>query len=257
MTATTQTTFQQAADAYTELLAGRTDKAITLSPIAVVLLRGGSLHLALSQGGMVDLNNAVQLTEDQWSCHTLVRQQQSTNETSVTPQGLLTLVDITARNITSFNCEFVRFVFEGDDIQDPTMSECGRFDIKPDYYGFELSQAGVWSRAIEGENTLLLDDKAFALMNGVGEFVGRVLLSEVAFDCEFDPDALPTDHLQETLAGAARTTSGMVEYAVPSLTADAIAKGFKLGLFEVIGNGMARITAKGKEVAFNATEISK
>lgn len=48
----------------------------------------------------------------------------------------------------------------------------------------------------------------------------------------------------------------MVEYTVPSLTADAIAKGFKLGLFEVIGNGLARITAKGKEVAANGSEKS-
>lgn len=239
MTATTQTTYQMAADGYNDLLAGRTDLAIIISPVSVVFSRDRSLHLGLFQNGVIDIGNALLLTEGLWSSQ--VQQLSSSS----------TVIDISALNIASFNCDQVRFVFEDNDIQDPTMSECGRFDMTPDYYGFQKTPAGIWWKRIEDDYTLILDGTAFALANPVGEFIGRVLLSEVAFDCEFDPDAEPTDHLPDTLAGAARTTSGMLEYAVPSLTADAVAKGFKLGLFEVIGNGLARITAKGKNVAAN------
>lgn len=236
--------FQTAADAYDNELAGRTDVAINISPVSVVFFRDRALHLGLFQDGVIDIGNAQPLTEDLWNTQAPLL----TNKSSV--------IDISALNIASFNCDQVRFEFEGDDIQDPTLSECGRFDMTPDYYGFQKTSAGIWWKRIEDGDTLILDGTSFARANPVGEFVGRVLLSEVAFDCEYDPDAKPTDHLPETLACAARTTSGMVEYAVPSLTADAIAKGFKLGLFEVIGNGLARITAKGKEVAANGSEKS-
>lgn len=241
MQLTNHPAFQTAAEAYDNKLAGRTDLAIIVSPVSVVFLRDRTLHLGLFQNGVIDIGNAQELSEDLWSTQAPLLSHKSA------------IIDISALNIASFNCDQVRFEFEGDDIQDPTMSECGRFDTTPDYYGFQKTSAGIWWKRIEGEDTLILDGTSFARANPVGEFVGRVLLSEVAFDCEYDPDAKPTDHLPETLARAARTTSGMVEYAVPSLTADAIAKGFKLGLFEVIGNGLARITVKGKEVAANAT----
>lgn len=236
---TSLTAFQLAADAYDEELAGRTDLAISVSPVSVVFFRDRRLHLGLSQQGVIDIANSLPLTEDLWNSHAPLL-----SDTSP-------VIDISALNVASFNCDQVRFEFEGDDIQDPTMSECGRFDTTPDYYGFQQTSAGIWWKRIEGDDTLVLDGTAFARANPVGEFVGRVLLSEVAFDCEYDPDVQPTDQLPETLARASRTTSGMVEYAVPSLTAGAIAKGFKLGLFEVIGNGLARITAKGRHAALN------
>jgi hypothetical protein len=241
MTSTTLTAFQIAENAYDNELAGRPDLAIIISAVSVVFFRDRTLQLALYQNGVIDIGNALQLTEDLWTSQAPLLSSNST------------IIDISALNIASFNCDQVRFEFEGDDIQDPTMSECGRFDRTPDHFGFQKTSAGIWWKRIEGEDTLILDGTAFARANPVGEFVGRVLLSEVAFDCEYDPDANPTDHLPETLARAARTSSGMVEYAVPSLSADAIAKGFKLGLFEVIGNGLARITAKGKDVATNGT----
>ncbi|MBM5458660.1 hypothetical protein H8F21_13905 [Pseudomonas sp. P66] len=238
--------FQAVTQAYHTILDGKADKALSFTSYTVVLVRAGELHLALNNGGAINIGNSLQLTEEHWDCERGCWSAHASSEFTTSSASFPLLLDITGSTITSFNVDALRFTFEGDDIQDPTLSECGRFTMSPSYYGFNQIDGGAWELAIGEGDLLQLAGDAFIRMNQAGEITGRVLLSEVKFDFESDPDAKPASYLPEALARAARTSTGMIEYTVPSLMATAIAEGYKLGLFEVIGNGLAHITEKGK-----------
>ena len=54
------------------------------------------------------------------------------------------------------------FEHKGTDIINPTMSECGRFFVSPDYYGFTVYHTGgsctAWHKQLEDGRYLLLTD---------------------------------------------------------------------------------------------------
>ena len=56
----------------------------------------------------------------------------------------------------------VSFEFDGFEIENPTMSECGRFSVSPEYYGFEVYGTGgpcsAWRKVREDGFVLLLTD---------------------------------------------------------------------------------------------------
>lgn len=58
--------------------------------------------------------------------------------------------------------ELVCFDFCGHAIHNPTMSECGRMAVPPDYYGFELVETGgsntAWRLDLPDQRYLLLTD---------------------------------------------------------------------------------------------------
>jgi hypothetical protein len=58
--------------------------------------------------------------------------------------------------------EIVFFEHGGHAIHNPTMSECGRFAVQPDYYGFELVTTGgrntAWRLELPDQRYLLLTD---------------------------------------------------------------------------------------------------
>lgn len=58
--------------------------------------------------------------------------------------------------------ELVFFEHNGHAIHNPTMSECGRFAVQPDYYGFELWHTGgsntAWRMELPDQRYLLLTD---------------------------------------------------------------------------------------------------
>jgi hypothetical protein len=58
--------------------------------------------------------------------------------------------------------ELVYFEFRGHAIHNPTMSECGRMAVPPDYYGFELVTTGggntAWRLDLPDQRYLLLTD---------------------------------------------------------------------------------------------------
>jgi hypothetical protein len=56
----------------------------------------------------------------------------------------------------------VSFEFNGCEIENPTMSECGRFSVSPEYYGFEVCGTGgpctAWRKVREDGLVLMLTD---------------------------------------------------------------------------------------------------
>jgi hypothetical protein len=56
----------------------------------------------------------------------------------------------------------VSFEFNGCEIENPTMSECGRFSVSPEYYGFEVYGTGgpctAWRKTREDGLVLMLTD---------------------------------------------------------------------------------------------------
>ncbi|MCU9529387.1 hypothetical protein [Pseudomonas mosselii] len=242
----TDLSFQATARAYRTLLAGNADRALTFSSFAVVLLRAGELHLALMNDGLIDIGNALPLTDELWDTERGCWSAHASAELTLGTVNYPMMVKISGHNICSFNVDSVRFTFEGGDIQDPTSSECGRFATPPSYYGFRQLKSSVWELDIGEGDVLQLAGDTLLRRNQTGDILGRVLISQIQFDFESDTVDQVTTQLSDALTRALHVSSGMIEYPVPSSLAEAVAEGFKLGMFEVIGNGIARITAKGR-----------
>lgn len=245
-------TFQSITEAYAKILSDNPGKALTYTSFAAVLLRGGQLHLALMRDQAIHLGSASPLTEERWDPARNCWLDHASPEVSSATLNFPELFELSGRTVMSFNAGAVRFEFEGDSIQDPTISECGRFPTVPSYYGFTQLRGGAWELALQDGSSIYLKDQVLCLMNITGDIIGRVLLSEIVFDYDVEFKKAEASWLPEALANAAKTSSGMIEFAVPSRTAEAVAEGFKLGLFEIIGNGIAQITDAGKtQVARN------
>lgn len=243
---TNDLSFQTTSQAYRILLAGSADRALSFSSFAVVLLRAGELHLALMNDGLVDIGNALPLSDELWDIARGCWSAHASAEHTLGTVNYPVAVNISGHNICSFNAGSVRFTFEGDDIQDPTISECGRFPTPPSYYGFRQLKSSVWELDIGEGDVLQLAGDTFLRRNQAGDILGRVLISQIQFDFESDTVDQVATHLSDALSRASHVSSGMIEYPVPSSLAEAVAEGFKLGMFEVIGNRIARITAKGR-----------
>ena len=58
--------------------------------------------------------------------------------------------------------KLVYFEHNGYEIHNPTMSECGRFSVSPEYYGFEVYHTGggctAWRRELPDGRYMLLTD---------------------------------------------------------------------------------------------------
>lgn len=246
MLTTSELTYKSITEAYTAILKAKPGQALTYTSFAAVMIQGGQLRLALMQNSVIDLGTACDMTEDRWDHVRNCWVDHASVEVTAATASFPVLLEVSGKTIATFNARAIQFEFEGDCIQDPTLSECGRFTTSPSYYGFSQLPDEVWNLSLPDGNSIQLNGQILTLVTAGGEITGRVLLSEIAFNSEIEPEEILGSRLPETLASAARTTSGMIEYAVPSLTADAVAEGFKLGLFEIIGNGVAQITEQGK-----------
>ncbi len=74
------------------------------------------------------------------------------------------------KTLTKTDNPDVPFVFShnGVDIENPTISECGRFNVSPEYYGFTIWQTGGGCTAHGQE--FLLDGKTVLMLVTNGNF---------------------------------------------------------------------------------------
>lgn len=171
--------------AYTALLTKVPGQALRLNTTHVGLQRDGKLLIATVKEGKVDLGNTVELDADSLVA---AAGNWSKEKVDATIKAVITLeyVALEPSNLCDFNVDAVCFEFEGDHIQDPTISECGRFKESPEYYGFAELHGGEWSLGLDDGDRLQVDRdcKTFSRFNALGEVIAHVTIDAIQFDFE-------------------------------------------------------------------------
>lgn len=171
--------------AYNALLSNSRGQALRLSAEHVALQRDDNLFIALVTEGKVDLGNAAEL-----DANALVAAagDWSKDKVEAAINAVLTpaFVALVPANLCDFNVDAVCFEYEGDHIQDPTISECGRFSESPEYYGFAQLHGGEWSLGLDDGDRLQVDRdcKTFSRFNVLGEVIAHVTIDAIKFDFE-------------------------------------------------------------------------
>lgn len=171
--------------AFAALLKEYRGTALRLNPDHVAVQRGGKLLIAPVREGKVDLGATMEL-----DANSLVAATGDWNKekAAVTIQAVTRpeFVALDPANLCDFNVDALRFEFEGDTIQNPTVSECGRFAESPGYYGFGELHGGGWSLGLDDGDRLQVDRhyKTFSRIDALGDVVGHVTISAIVFDCE-------------------------------------------------------------------------
>jgi hypothetical protein len=80
----------------------------------------------------------------------------------------------------AFNIELLFVVHEDMEIRNPTVSECGRFDVLPSSYGFAQLADGAWQLR-DGTDVLQLIGTTYSRINAAGEVLATADLSEIDF----------------------------------------------------------------------------
>lgn len=171
--------------AYAALLANYRGQALRLDPAHVALRRDGKLLIAPMKEGKVDLGATADLDPSSlvaaagdWSkekADLIIKAVTSPEYVALDPA-----------NLCDFNVDALRFVFQGDNIQNPTVSECGRFEESPEYYGFGELHGGEWSLRLDDGHRLQVDRhyKSFSRFDALGEVLAHVTIDAIVFDCE-------------------------------------------------------------------------
>lgn len=80
----------------------------------------------------------------------------------------------------TLNVERLFISHEGMEIRNPTISECGRFDVLPSNYGFTQQADGAWHLR-DGADLLQLKDSTYSRVSDAGEVLATADLSEIVF----------------------------------------------------------------------------
>lgn len=89
-------------------------------------------------------------------------------------------VDLLAPEPTeAFNVHLLIFTFEDTDVQDPTLSECGRFTVAPSEYGFQVRENATWVKQLENGDVLQLSGSTYKLIGVDGGLKAKAELSEL------------------------------------------------------------------------------
>lgn len=80
----------------------------------------------------------------------------------------------------ALNVELLFISHEDMEIRNPTVSECGRFDVLPSSYGFSQQYDGAWQLR-DGADVLQLNDTTYSRINAAGEVLATADLSEIEF----------------------------------------------------------------------------
>lgn len=171
--------------AYGALLERKRGQSLRLNPDHVALKRDGKLLIAPIKNCKVDLGATAELDPNSLVTAT---GDWSKEKAAVTIKAVTgpEFVALDPANLCDFNVDALRFVFEGDNIQNPTVSECGRFEESPAYYGFGELHGGGWSLGLDDGDRLQVDRhyKTFSRIDALGEVVAHVTISAIVFDCE-------------------------------------------------------------------------
>lgn len=172
--------------AYNALLSKHLGQALMVNADHVALLRDDNLFIApVVKEGKIDLGNVAELDANalvaaagDWSKDKV----DAALNAFIKPD----YIALQPANLCDFNVDAVCFEYEGEHIQDPTISECGRFTESPEYYGFVQLHGGEWSLGLDNGDRLQVDRncKTFSRFNVLGEVIAHVTIAAIKFDFE-------------------------------------------------------------------------
>jgi len=180
-----QLTVATVSEAISVLLKFQLHKSLRLNGQTVVFLRSGTLSMAPLVGEMVEMGKAVEFDAAAWaSVMRELEQRPDLADAMVAAVNSPFLIELSPVNLHDFNVDDVRFEFEDMEIQDPTMSECGRFSESPSYYGFDQLWDGPWSKALDDGTRIQVEGRVMSRFDCLGEVIAKVHLDNVVFDAE-------------------------------------------------------------------------
>lgn len=171
--------------AVSALLKFQLHKSLRLNSQTVAFLRHGKLSVAPLVDEKVEMGKAVGFDATAWAAVMGdVEQRPEIADAMVAAINSPFLIELSPVNLHDFNVDDVRFEFEDMDIQDPTMTECGRFSESPSYYGFDQLWDGPWSKALDDGTRIQVEGRVMSRIDCLGDVIAKVHLDNVVFDAE-------------------------------------------------------------------------
>lgn len=101
-------------------------------------------------------------------------------EITLSPLGIQVLKIVLAKKLAADSIERLFFVLDDMEIRNPTLSECGRFEVLPSEYGFVRQANGAWHLP-QGDDVLELLRTTYRRISATGTVLAQAELSEIPF----------------------------------------------------------------------------